>query len=75
MFTQDPSYFGLPALTDRYWDPMWASAQEKGLPVNFHIGSGDLDLFKSATRTTASHANYAAMGVSSSWPTPARSPS
>ena len=28
-----------------YWDPMWRSAEEKGLPVNFHIASGDLDLF------------------------------
>ena len=30
VFTQDPSYFGLPQLTDRYWDPMWASAAGEG---------------------------------------------
>ena len=35
-----------PKLTDRYWDPMWRSAEEKGLPVNFHIASGDLDPFR-----------------------------
>ena len=64
MFTQDPSYFGLPQLTDRYWDPMWASAQEKGLPVNFHIASGDLDLFNVGHPDNGVHANYAAMGVS-----------
>ena len=45
VFTQDPSYFGLPELTDRFWDPMWRSAEEKGMPVNFHIASGDLDPF------------------------------
>ena len=64
VFTQDPSYFGLPQLTDRYWDPMWASAQEKGLPVNFHIASGDLDLFNVGHPDNGVHANYAAMGVS-----------
>ncbi|HUF99261.1 MAG TPA: amidohydrolase family protein [Ilumatobacter sp.] len=64
VFTQDPSYFGLPQLTDRYWDPMWASAQEKGLPVNFHIASGDLDLFNIGHPDNGVQANYSAMGVS-----------
>lgn len=41
MFTQDPSAFGLPHLANRHWDPLWAAAQEMGMPVNFHIGSGD----------------------------------
>ena len=30
VFSQDPSAFGLPALMDRHWDPMWAAAQEWG---------------------------------------------
>ncbi len=64
IFSQDPSAFGLPQLTDRHWDPMWASAQEKGLPVNFHIASGDLDLFNMGHPDNGPHANYAAMGVS-----------
>ena len=64
VFTQDPSYFGLPELTDRFWDPMWGSAQEKGMPVNFHIASGDLDLFNVGHPDNGIHANYAAMGVS-----------
>ena len=66
VFTQDPSAFGLPALTDRHWDPMWASAQEKGLPVNFHIASGDISLFTSGGGLPGAgpHANYASMGVS-----------
>jgi uncharacterized protein len=65
VFSQDPSAFGLPQLTDRHWDPMWASAQEKGLPVNFHIASGDMSLFhNSGHPDNGAHANYASMGVS-----------
>jgi len=64
VFTQDPGFFGLPELTDRYWDPMWASAQEKQMPVNFHIASGNLDLFNVGHADNGPHANYAAMGVS-----------
>ncbi len=63
-FTQDPRYFGLPDLTDRYWDPVWASAQEKQLPVNFHIASGNLDLMSAGNPQNGIHANYASMGVS-----------
>jgi uncharacterized protein len=63
-FTQDPSAFGLPMLTDRYWDPLWASAQEKGLPVNFHIASGEVDLNGFGHPENGLHANYAMMGVS-----------
>jgi predicted TIM-barrel fold metal-dependent hydrolase len=43
VFTQDPPAFGLPPLVDRHWDPIWALAQERGLPINFHIGSGDFE--------------------------------
>jgi uncharacterized protein len=64
VFSQDPSAFGLPGLTDRHWDPMWASAQEKGLPVNFHIASGDMSLMDSGNPANGAHANYASMGVS-----------
>jgi predicted TIM-barrel fold metal-dependent hydrolase len=65
VFSQDPSAFGLPQLTDRHWDPMWASAQEKGLPVNFHIASGDMSLLDNAGHPdNGAHANYASMGVS-----------
>ena len=38
--TDSPEAWGQPSLNDRYWDPLWAAAQERGLPVNFHIGSG-----------------------------------
>jgi len=64
VFTQDPGYFGLPQLTDRHWDPMWASAQEKRMPVNFHIASGAVDLNTLGASENGAHANYAMMGVS-----------
>jgi predicted TIM-barrel fold metal-dependent hydrolase len=65
-FTQNPAAFCLPKLTDRYWDPMWASAEEKQLSVNFHIASGgDVQaLMESGHQDNGMHANYAAMGVS-----------
>lgn len=38
--TDSPELWGLPSLSDGYWDPLWSRAQEYGMPVNFHIGSG-----------------------------------
>ena len=38
--TDAPEAWGQPSLNDAYWDQLWATAQERGLPVNFHIGSG-----------------------------------
>jgi predicted TIM-barrel fold metal-dependent hydrolase len=65
VFSQEPGAFGLPRLTDRHWDPMWASAQEKGLPVNFHIASGDMSLLADTGHPdNGPHANYASIGVS-----------
>ena len=32
--------WGLPPLSHPQWDPLWDAAQARGLPVNFHIGSG-----------------------------------
>ncbi len=41
LFTGEPQRFGLPFLGEAHWDPLWAIAQEAGLPIHFHIGSGD----------------------------------
>lgn len=38
--TDSPEAWGQPSLNDSYRDPLWAVAQERGLPVKFHIGSG-----------------------------------
>ena len=32
----------MPLLRDKHWDPIWATAQEAGLNISFHIGGGDL---------------------------------
>lgn len=64
VFTQQPSAFGLPELTDRFWDPMWRSAEEKGLPVNFHIASGDMGILDDIGHPdNGMHANYSSVGV------------
>ena len=41
LFTGEPQRFGLPYLGESHWDPLWAVAQDAGLPIHFHIGSGD----------------------------------
>jgi predicted TIM-barrel fold metal-dependent hydrolase len=42
LFTGEPQRFDLPFLGDAHWDPVWEVAQERALPVSFHIGSGDV---------------------------------
>jgi len=37
-----PETWGEPSLADKHWDPFWAAVQEAGVPVSFHIGSGDV---------------------------------
>jgi predicted TIM-barrel fold metal-dependent hydrolase len=39
--TDSPETWALPSLVDPVWDPLFSTAQERRLPVNFHIGSGD----------------------------------
>lgn len=40
VLTDSPEVWGLPVLSDVHWDPLWEAAQERGLPINFHIGGG-----------------------------------
>ncbi len=40
VLTDAPENWGLPNLLQPEWDPLWSVAQERGLPVNFHIGGG-----------------------------------
>lgn len=37
-----PDYWGEPPLASAHWDPFWAAVQDAGVPVSFHIGSGDI---------------------------------
>jgi predicted TIM-barrel fold metal-dependent hydrolase len=41
LFTGEPQLYHLPYLGDPHWDPFWAAVQDLGLPISFHIGSGD----------------------------------
>jgi uncharacterized protein len=53
LFTGEPQRFGLPYLGDHHWDPLWSVVQEAGLPVHFHIGSGDVSTGYSPERIAA----------------------
>ncbi|WP_157218475.1 amidohydrolase family protein [Flavisphingomonas formosensis] len=63
VFTSEPHFFAQPKLTSPHWDRLWAAAQEMGMPVNFHIGSGDHEVNKLMDDSVPSHADYASMGV------------
>ena len=63
IMTGEPTFWGLPPIADKHWDRLWAVCQETGLSVNFHIGSGDMSIFDSATPGGGRHANYAGFGV------------
>lgn len=41
LFSGEPQELGLPYLGDPHWDPLWSVAADTGLPISFHIGSGD----------------------------------
>src|SRR4051794_18354337 len=41
-FCNQPQDHGLPPLAHRHWDPIWAAAQEAGIPVSFHVGGGSM---------------------------------
>ena len=43
LFTGEPQSLGQPFLGDHHWDPVWHVAQDLGLPISFHIGSGRFD--------------------------------
>ncbi len=38
--SDSPQKWGTPCLHEPYWDSLWGEAAERGLPCNFHIGSG-----------------------------------
>jgi predicted TIM-barrel fold metal-dependent hydrolase len=60
IFSQQPELYGCAPLGSRHWDRLWAAAQEMGLAVNFHTGSGDLDM-NLIPPEAGRHANYASV--------------
>jgi predicted TIM-barrel fold metal-dependent hydrolase len=65
LFTGEPHRFGLPFIGDHHWDPLWSVAQDIGLPIHFHIGSGDTAQSFTPERSSAhgSAATYAYTSV------------
>jgi uncharacterized protein len=59
----EPEYFSLPKLTDPYWDRFWAAAQDLGLPINFHVGAGDMSYMNLMHERVGKHAHFASMGA------------
>ena len=59
LMTNQPHTFGFPRLTEQHWDPLWNQAQDMGLPINFHIGSGDLTELRNVTVDNGRQAAYA----------------
>jgi predicted TIM-barrel fold metal-dependent hydrolase len=43
LFTGEPQVHGMPILGSPHWNRFWAAAQDLGLPVSFHIGTGSFD--------------------------------
>ncbi len=64
LMTNQPYIWGFPRITDRHWDKMWAAAQDMELPINFHIGSGDLTQLRNASVDNGRQAAYAKITVS-----------
>ena len=65
LFTGEPQAFRLPLLGDRHWDPLWSVARDTGLPIHFHIGSGDLSKAMPMERSEAigPASSYAYMSI------------
>jgi uncharacterized protein len=64
LFTGEPQRFGLPVMADRHWDPLWSIAQEAGLAIHFHIGSGEVNSLFTPDRIAAA-GTAATYGLSS----------
>jgi predicted TIM-barrel fold metal-dependent hydrolase len=59
LMTNQPYVWDFPRITDKHWDPLWHQAQDLGLPINFHIGSGDLTVVRNASVDNGRQAAYA----------------
>jgi predicted TIM-barrel fold metal-dependent hydrolase len=58
-FCNQPDSHGEPPLGSRHWDPVWAAAQDAGVPISFHIGGGDIGALMSDPAGMGFQANFA----------------
>lgn len=59
LFGWQAHQFGQPFMADPYWNPLWQTAQDLGLSINFHIGAGNRDFRPPDFQGNGSHANAA----------------
>ncbi len=57
-----PHQRGLPHFNDRYWDPLWATVQDLGVPVNFHGSGGSAKMLFDILPGTSSRRSRAIRG-------------
>lgn len=62
-FSENPTVLGLPSVHTDHWDPLWALADEAGIPVCMHIGSSSRLLTTSADAPV--HVQLAMIGLNS----------
>lgn len=58
-FCNQPDSHGEPPLGHRHWDPIWAAAQDAGVPISFHIGGGDIGALMQDPAGMGFQANFA----------------
>ncbi|MCB0995272.1 MAG: amidohydrolase [Acidimicrobiales bacterium] len=58
-FCNQPDSHGEPPLASRHWDPIWAAAQDAGVPISFHIGGGDIGALMQDPAGMGFQANFA----------------
>jgi predicted TIM-barrel fold metal-dependent hydrolase len=65
LMTGEPQGFGMPHLGDHHWDPIWEAANDRGLAIHFHLGSGDMSKSFTPERISAHgiQASYAFTAV------------
>jgi uncharacterized protein len=57
-FCNQPDGNGEPPLASRHWDPIWAAAQDAGVPISFHVGGGDIGALMSDPAGMGFQANF-----------------
>lgn len=50
LFAGEPKKGGFPRLRDRHWDPIWRTAQDNELSINFHVGFGSIPANRKARK-------------------------
>ena len=59
IFSTHPHHFEQPYIPDPHWNPIWAAAEELGMPINFHIGGGGQGDFGVNYGGNGARVNYA----------------